>query len=54
MDDCEALANAVVSLDRDRARLAALVVAAAASGRTLDRDAAMQGRVELIRRCLVS
>lgn len=49
MDDWEGLAERLVSLDRDRERLARLVAAAAESGRCLDRDTAMQGRVDLIR-----
>jgi glycosyltransferase involved in cell wall biosynthesis len=48
----ESLASTLVSLDRDRARLAKLVEAAAASGKELDRDSAIQNRIELIKKYL--
>ena len=50
--DWEMLASTLVSLDRDRARLAQLVEAAAASGKELDRDTAIQNRIELIKKYL--
>lgn len=50
--DCgnwQMLASTIVSLDRDRARLAQLIEAAATSGRELDRNTAIQYRIELIK-----
>ena len=47
--DSDKLADAVIALDRNRQRLEALVKAAAASGALLDRDTAMQERIELIK-----
>ena len=49
MDDSQGLADIIVCLDRDRAKLDGLVAAAAASGRLLDRDIAMQERIDLIK-----
>jgi hypothetical protein len=43
------LAELIIALDSDGPRLARLVEAAAASGQLLDRDTAMQARIELIR-----
>ena len=50
--DWKMLASIVVSLNRDRPRLRQLVELAAASGRKLDRDTAMQERIDLIKRYL--
>jgi glycosyltransferase involved in cell wall biosynthesis len=50
--DWKRLASIIVSLDRDRALLARLIEAAAASGRELDRDTAIQQRIDLIKSCL--
>ena len=47
--DWRSLASAIASLDKDRAQLCRLIEAAAASGRTFERDAAMRVRIELIR-----
>jgi colanic acid/amylovoran biosynthesis glycosyltransferase len=49
VNDWESLAKVIVALDRDRPRLARLVEAAAASGRLLDRNAAIQHRIDLIK-----
>ena len=46
------LGNMLASLDRDRPKLAELVSGAAASGRLLDRDRAMQDRIDLIKKYL--
>jgi glycosyltransferase involved in cell wall biosynthesis len=43
------LAEIIISLDRDRAKLARRVEAAAASGKLLDRDTAIQNRIDLIK-----
>jgi glycosyltransferase involved in cell wall biosynthesis len=51
--DWKMLASIVVSLNGDRPRLKQLVESAAASGRKLDRDTAMQERIDLIKRYLV-
>jgi hypothetical protein len=40
---------AIVSLDKDRTQLCCLIDAAAASGRTFERDAEMQERIEFIK-----
>ncbi len=48
----EALAKIIISLDRDRSKLCRLVEAAATSGARLDRDSAMQNRVDLIKKYL--
>jgi glycosyltransferase involved in cell wall biosynthesis len=50
--DWEMLASTLVSLDRDRVQLAQLVEAAAASGKELDRDTAIQNRIDLIKKYL--
>ena len=50
--DWEMLASTLVSLDRDRPRLAQFVEAAAASGKDLDRESAIQSRIELIKQYL--
>jgi glycosyltransferase involved in cell wall biosynthesis len=50
--DWKALARFIVSLDRDRSRLASLVSAAAESGRLFDRDNAIQRRIGLIKKYL--
>jgi len=50
----QALAEIIVSLDRDRPKLGPLVEAAAASGRLLDRDTAMQNRINLIKEHLTA
>jgi colanic acid/amylovoran biosynthesis glycosyltransferase len=49
MDRWQALVEIIVSLDKDRLKLARLTAAAAASGRLLDRDIAMQKRIDLIK-----
>jgi colanic acid/amylovoran biosynthesis glycosyltransferase len=49
MDDWQELVKIIVSLDVDRQKLAHLTTAAAASGRLLDRDIAMQKRIDLIK-----
>jgi glycosyltransferase involved in cell wall biosynthesis len=49
MDNWRGLVEIVVSLDKDRRKLGRLTEAAAASGRLLDRDIAMQKRIELIK-----
>jgi glycosyltransferase involved in cell wall biosynthesis len=51
-DDWHGLAQSLLSLGRDRERLASLVVAAAASGRLFDRDTAIQRRINLIKKYL--
>ena len=50
--DWKALASIIVSLDRDRPRLGGLLEAAAASGKLLDRNTAMQERIDLIKKYL--
>ena len=52
MGDWRALAKVIVSLDRNREGLVQLIEAASASGRLLDRDAAIQNRIELIKKHL--
>jgi glycosyltransferase involved in cell wall biosynthesis len=52
MDDSRGLVDIIVSLDRNRTKLAGLVAAAAASGGLLDRDIAMQERIDLIKKHL--
>jgi colanic acid/amylovoran biosynthesis glycosyltransferase len=52
INDWAALAQIIVALDRDRPRLARLVEAAAASGKLLDRDRAIQYRIDLIKKHL--
>lgn len=52
MDDSRRLAHIIASLDKDRTRLAGLVAAAAASGGLLDRDLAMQERIDLLKKHL--
>jgi colanic acid/amylovoran biosynthesis glycosyltransferase len=49
MDNWEGLVEIIVSLDRDRQKLARLTTEAASSGGLLDRDVAMQKRIELIK-----
>jgi colanic acid/amylovoran biosynthesis glycosyltransferase len=49
MDNWQGLVDIIASLEKDRAKLAGLVAAAAASGRLLDRDTAMQERIDLIK-----
>lgn len=49
MDNYRGLVDIIASLDKDRAKLADLVAAAAASGQLLDRDTAMQERIDLIK-----
>jgi glycosyltransferase involved in cell wall biosynthesis len=49
MNDWEKLVEIIVALDRDRALLRRLTEGAAASGRSLDRDRAMQNRIDLIK-----
>lgn len=46
------LGEIIIALDRDRIRLSRLVEAATASGRELDRDTAMQSRIDLIKKFL--
>jgi glycosyltransferase involved in cell wall biosynthesis len=48
----QALASLLVALNRDRARFGQLVESAAASGKLLDRDSAIQNRVGLIKKYL--
>lgn len=52
MDQWKSLAEIIVELDKDRTKLERLVEQAAASGRLLDRDSAMQQRVDLIKKYL--
>ncbi len=47
--DWQGLAKTIVFLDKDRKTLSHLTAAAAASGRLLDRDIAMQKRIDLIK-----
>jgi colanic acid/amylovoran biosynthesis glycosyltransferase len=54
MDNWQGLVGIVVSLDNDRRKLARLTAAAAASGKLLDRDIAMQKRIDLIKMHLSS
>jgi colanic acid/amylovoran biosynthesis glycosyltransferase len=49
MDDWQELVRIIVSIDKDRLKLGRLVAEAAASGRLLDRDLAMQKRIDLIK-----
>jgi colanic acid/amylovoran biosynthesis glycosyltransferase len=49
MDNWRGLVEIVVSLDKDRQKLRRLTAAAAASGGLLDRDIAMQRRIDLIK-----
>jgi colanic acid/amylovoran biosynthesis glycosyltransferase len=49
MDNWQELVEMIVSLDKDRQKLAHLTATAAASGRLLDRDIAMQKRIDLIK-----
>lgn len=51
--DWKKLAQIITSLDRDRPRLGRLIEAAAASGRLLDREAAIQTRIDLIKKYLI-
>lgn len=48
----KSLAEIIIALDRDRPGLGRLVRAAAASGKLLDRDTAMQYRIDLIKKYL--
>ena len=48
----QALAKIIVSLDHDRQKLGRLVAAAALSGKLLDRDTAIQNRIDLIKKYL--
>jgi len=48
----QALTDIIVGLDRDREKLKRLTKAAAASGKLLDRDRAMQNRIDLIKKYL--
>jgi colanic acid/amylovoran biosynthesis glycosyltransferase len=48
--DIQALSDALIELHRDRTELSTAVSAAAASGRLLDRDSAIQHRVDLIKK----
>lgn len=48
MSDWHTLTQLVVALDRDRQKLSHLVEAAAASGKLLDKDVAIQHRIELL------
>ena len=49
MDDWKGLVEIIVALDKDRRKLSRLAAAAAASGGLLDRDIAMQKRIDLIK-----
>lgn len=46
----QALAEIIATLDRDRPKLGRLIEGAAASGKLLDRDTAMQNRIELLKK----
>jgi len=48
------LAQIIISLDQDRSKLARLVEAAAASGKLLDRDTAIQTRIDMIKKYLAA
>jgi glycosyltransferase involved in cell wall biosynthesis len=50
--DWNKLASIVIGLDQDRARLGRLVQSAAASGKELDRETAIQERIDLIKKYL--
>jgi glycosyltransferase involved in cell wall biosynthesis len=52
VNDWASLAEIIVALDRDRPRLARLVMAAASSGKMLDRGSAIQYRINLIKKHL--
>jgi hypothetical protein len=52
MDNWQRLVEIVVSLNKDRRKLGRLTAAAAASGNLLDRDIAMQKRIDLIKQHL--
>jgi glycosyltransferase involved in cell wall biosynthesis len=54
MNDWQKLVEIIVSLDKDRALLRRLTEEAAGSGRSLDRDRAMQNRIDLIKMHLSS
>ena len=49
LGDWKGLASIIIALDRDRAKLGALVEAAASSGKLLERNAAIQERIDLIK-----
>jgi colanic acid/amylovoran biosynthesis glycosyltransferase len=49
MDNGQGLVDIIASLDKDRPKLGRLIAAAAASGGLLDRDIAMQERIDLIK-----
>jgi len=49
LDDWQALAEKISCLDENRTKLSRLIQAAASSGRLLDRDVAMQSRIDLIK-----
>jgi colanic acid/amylovoran biosynthesis glycosyltransferase len=49
MNDWQRLVDIIVSLDNNRVKLCCLTEGAAASGRLLDRDGAMQNRIDLIK-----
>jgi glycosyltransferase involved in cell wall biosynthesis len=52
INDWQSLGQRIVSLDQDRDKLEHLIQAAAACGALLDRDAAMQIRIDLIKKYL--
>jgi len=52
INDWQSLGQTIISLDQDRDKLEYLIQAAAASGALLDRDAAMQTRIDLIKKYL--
>jgi colanic acid/amylovoran biosynthesis glycosyltransferase len=54
VDNWRQLVTTIISLDQDRARLERLVRAAASSGKRLDRDTAMQNRINLIKKYLTT
>lgn len=54
MDNPQGLVEIIVFLNNDRQKLASLTAAAAASGRLLDRDVAMQKRIDLIKMYLAA
>lgn len=53
LGDWKGLASIIVALDRDRAKLGALAEAAASSGKVLERNAAVQERIDLIKSYLM-
>jgi len=54
INNWQALTEIITSLDRNRPNLSHLVESAAASGKLLNRDAAMQNRIDLIKKYLAA